>query len=211
MQRRTYDSSARRADAELRRQRVCEAARDLFFEHGYAQVTVGAIAARAGVSEALVYRLFNSKRGLVEAVLDLADGGEDQVNSPPVGPEPPPERSGPDVEEQIRRYAVDISGRRQRWRPYNDLLAAAARVEPDVAALEVELHRRQRCEATAVVAAWIAESGPLRAGLSEEEAGDVLWTLAGPDVFRMLTLDWGWSVPEFSAWLVHVLVRTLRP
>lgn len=62
---------------------VIEAARSLFLEAGFRDSSMGAIAARAGVSRATVYYQFKSKRGLLETVIDdaLARGGP--------GPRPP--------------------------------------------------------------------------------------------------------------------------
>ena len=63
------DSSPRRAGSEQRRQRVLGAARDCFGEAGFAGATIGAIAARAGVSNGLLYQFFRSKEHLFEVVL----------------------------------------------------------------------------------------------------------------------------------------------
>jgi AcrR family transcriptional regulator len=52
------------------RERILQAARTLFGEHGYEQVTVRMIAAAADVNIALVGRYFGSKAGLFGAVLD---------------------------------------------------------------------------------------------------------------------------------------------
>lgn len=51
------------------REDLVNAARDLFAEHGVDGASVRAIAARAGVDPALVYRFFGSKDGLVEATM----------------------------------------------------------------------------------------------------------------------------------------------
>jgi AcrR family transcriptional regulator len=66
-----------RADARRNRERVLEAARDLFATHGIA-VPLDDIAARAGVGPGTVYRHFPTKEALFEAVTvarvrDLAD------------------------------------------------------------------------------------------------------------------------------------------
>jgi AcrR family transcriptional regulator len=47
---------------EAARRRLLQAALDLFAEHGFDQVTVEAIAARAGVTERTFYRHFSDKR-----------------------------------------------------------------------------------------------------------------------------------------------------
>ncbi|MER6948460.1 TetR family transcriptional regulator [Nonomuraea sp. NPDC000554] len=61
---------ARPRDREATRQRLLSAARALFAEHGYEQVTVRQIAAAADANIALVGRYFGSKAGLFGAVLE---------------------------------------------------------------------------------------------------------------------------------------------
>ncbi|SEG30674.1 DNA-binding transcriptional regulator, AcrR family [Thermomonospora echinospora] len=56
-------------DRAATRRRLLEAARDLFSEHGYDQVTVRMIAGRAGANVALVNRYFGSKSALFGEVL----------------------------------------------------------------------------------------------------------------------------------------------
>lgn len=63
-------TEVRPRDREATRQRLLEAARALFSEHGYEQVTVRQIAAAAGANLALVGRYFGSKAGLFGAVLE---------------------------------------------------------------------------------------------------------------------------------------------
>ncbi|MFI0352470.1 TetR family transcriptional regulator [Actinomadura sp. 9N407] len=57
-------------DREATRQRLLDAARDLFGEHGYDGVTVRMIAAAADANVALVHRYFGSKAALFATVLE---------------------------------------------------------------------------------------------------------------------------------------------
>ncbi len=64
----TQGSRSRRSSATVR-SLVLGAARELFGEHGYEQVSTREIAARAGVTQALVFRHFDTKANLfIEAV-----------------------------------------------------------------------------------------------------------------------------------------------
>jgi len=58
----------RRRDPEDKRQRILAAARDLFREAGFAATPTAVVAARAGVSEGIVFHHFGSKRELLGAV-----------------------------------------------------------------------------------------------------------------------------------------------
>ncbi|GGS52932.1 TetR family transcriptional regulator [Planobispora rosea] len=61
----------RRRDREGTRQRILDAARGLFAELGYDQVTMRLIAAEAGANIALINRYFGSKRELFAEVLAM--------------------------------------------------------------------------------------------------------------------------------------------
>ncbi|MCX5341859.1 TetR family transcriptional regulator [Streptomyces sp. R-74717] len=74
-------SGERRRDAAATRRRLLEAARDLFAERGYEGTTVRSIAERAGANQALLFRYFGSKQGLLTEV--VAQGGLEQVRATP--------------------------------------------------------------------------------------------------------------------------------
>lgn len=67
-------SSARRAQGEESRQRLIEAATTCLAERGYGATSVGDICRRAGVAKAALYWHFESKEGLLAAVLETAGG-----------------------------------------------------------------------------------------------------------------------------------------
>ncbi len=58
-----------RADALLLRQRILEAATQLFLDHGYGPTSIEAVAARAGVSKRTFYDRFDDKPALFAAVV----------------------------------------------------------------------------------------------------------------------------------------------
>ncbi|MER5499384.1 TetR family transcriptional regulator [Streptomyces sp. NPDC002561] len=74
-------SGERRRDSAATRRRLLEAARDLFAERGYEATTVRGIAERAGVNQALLFRYFGSKQGLLTEV--VARGGLEQLRATP--------------------------------------------------------------------------------------------------------------------------------
>jgi AcrR family transcriptional regulator len=208
---RRYDASRRRAAAAERRRAILRAAADLFLADGYPQTTIAAIAARAGVSEDLIFTLFTNKRGVLKHVMDVGIGGDDQDI-------PLLERQGPqtmrhssDQHEQLRLFAAGITAQLERVAPYNDLVRTAASVEPEIAALQDDLHLRQRRLAMTTIAGWIEANGPLQDGITREHAAAILWTLAGPDVYRMLTKQWGWTRENYQQWLARTLEASILP
>ncbi|MFF8918483.1 TetR/AcrR family transcriptional regulator [Streptomyces sp. NPDC015032] len=80
-ERRRDAAATRRRDAAATRRRLLEAARDLFAERGYEGTTVRSIAERAGANQALLFRYFGSKQGLLTEV--LAQGGLEQLRATP--------------------------------------------------------------------------------------------------------------------------------
>lgn len=78
-----------RADAARNRSRILAVAAELFREHGVENVSLDAIAARAGVGKGTLFRRFGSKSGLAVALLD-AEESEFQsrmlFGPPPLGP-----------------------------------------------------------------------------------------------------------------------------
>jgi len=59
-----------RVDGEVRRAQIVEVARRLFAEYGYRQTTTRQLARAVGVSDALMYRHFESKDDVLRAVVD---------------------------------------------------------------------------------------------------------------------------------------------
>jgi hypothetical protein len=62
-----------------------------------------------------------------------------------------------------------------------------------------------------MVATWVASNGPLRNDMTVEDAGSILWTLASPEVHRMLTVHCSWTSRQYQDWLEETLAATLLP
>jgi AcrR family transcriptional regulator len=78
-----------RADAARNRERVLRAARELFAERGADDVTMEAIARRAGVAKGTVFHRFGDRSGLALALLDEHEREiQDRLlhGEPPLGP-----------------------------------------------------------------------------------------------------------------------------
>lgn len=76
------DRQVRARDAGATRQALLDAAAALFTERGYDRTTVRAIAARAGVNQALLFRYFGSKRALFGEVVER-DGHRQLLTTEP--------------------------------------------------------------------------------------------------------------------------------
>ena len=82
-----------RLSPAARKAQLVAAAADLFERIGYDQVSIEQIAARAGVSPALVHHYFGSKRGAMLGVVDEAIARFTAAVAPPeAGPDDPADR-----------------------------------------------------------------------------------------------------------------------
>ncbi len=93
-------------------------------------------------------------------------------------------------------------------RPVFEILRTASAVEPEMAQVFEEMDRF-RMKNMQTYARWIAARGPLR--VSTRRAGEIIWTLASPDVGRMLCDELGWTQKQHARWLSDTLTRTLLP
>ncbi|MBA2577221.1 MAG: TetR/AcrR family transcriptional regulator [Actinomycetota bacterium] len=184
-------------------------ARALFLEHGYPATTIASIARRAGVSPDTVYKAFGSKIALLKEVLDVVVGGDDEDVALLDRPGPQAVRQETDQRRQLAMFAAGMTEQLERFRPMDDVLRSAATVDREAAALRDDMQLRQRRDAMRAVVAWIASNGPLREGLSEEDAAAVVWTLTSSEVHLMLRESWGWPPEQYTVWLRDTLTASL--
>jgi AcrR family transcriptional regulator len=209
-QRRRYDSSLRQEQARQTRARILDAAQKLFSERGYANTSIEAVASGAGVATDTVYASFRTKAGLLHKLLDIRVVGDEE----PVGVI---EREGaqavrrePNQKRQLEAFAVDVTTILERARPVDDIVRGAAGVDPEIAMFRTRM-QEGRLENMRHLASWLAANGPLRGGIGVEEAATIAWTVASPEVHRLLRAERGWSVDHYTDWLATTLVRTLLP
>ena len=205
---RRYDSTLRRQQAIQTRARILDAAERLFADRGYAGTTMEAIASEAGVATDTVYAGFRSKPGLLHALIDVRVGGDDA----PVALIDRPGPQGVEVERsqkrQIAGIAAGVTEVLERVRQVDDIMRGAAAVDPEVAALRERI-QAARYDNMRRFASWVAANGPLRGGMGEDEAAAILWTLASPEVHRLLIAERGWSSARYRTWLEGTLTLVL--
>lgn len=207
VKRRPYRSQRRREQAEQTRERVLDAAAELFDERGYEGASIAAIAEGAGVAEETVYAHFRNKRTLLGELVRRAVRGAD--------PRPVPEQEGPkavaaatDQREQLRLFAADIVGRLERAAPLVTVVAGAARSEAELAELLSRLHA-DRLKNLRVFVDALARNGPLR--LDEDDALETAWALTSPELHQLLTRVRGWTRKRYKEWLARSLSTLLLP
>jgi AcrR family transcriptional regulator len=205
VKRRPYRSQRRREQAAQTRERVLDAADQLFRQRGWEGASIAAIAEAAGVSQETVYTRFRSKRALLGELMQRAVRGAD--------PRPVPEQTAPralieatDAEELLRLFAADISPRIERAAPLMAVVAAAARSEPELADLYARLHEHRRSNLKVLVDA-LATKAPLR--VPPDEALDSVFALTSPELHQLVVGQRRWSYPRYRNWLTDALTALL--
>jgi AcrR family transcriptional regulator len=205
---RQYTSALRQQQASQTRARILDTAQRLFTQRGYGATTMEAIASEAGVATDTVYATFRTKAGLLHNLLDVRVGGDDSPVALLDRAGPQKVRAEPSQRRQIASFAADVSEIQERAVPVDDIMRSAAGVDPEIAVLRARMHAF-RYQNMRKFVSWLAAKGPLRAGISEEEASAIVWTVAGPEVHRLLRTERGWSRDRYVAWLADTLTRTL--
>ena len=202
---RSYNSPVRREQAARTRQRILDAAGDLFARQGYGTTSIRQIADAAQVAPDTVYATFGTKARLLTALVDirLAPGGHASLLD---RPEMQAIRQERDPRRLLRLFARDYAAMSERVRPVSEVLRTAKAVEPEMAAVreEMEGHRFQYM---ATIAQWLAERARLR--VPADRAAHIIWALASPDVGRMLCDVQGWTTGQYADWLEDTLATTL--
>jgi AcrR family transcriptional regulator len=203
---RSYEGRTRRRQAEDTRRRIIDEAGRLFADVGYQRTTIDAIAAAADVSVESVYAHFKNKRTILENFLDVSVAGDHE-------PVPVLERSEvqelseiADQRELIDRLAQLSRTILERAAPAHRALRSAAPSDPKIESLLEADQERRRAGQTAFVT-MIAKRGKLRTPL--EEAVDLYWALASPELYGLLVRTRRWSPDQYESWLADTLSRTL--
>jgi hypothetical protein len=116
----------------------------------------------------------------------------------------------PDQRAQLAAFAADVTSIIERARPVDDIIRGAAAVDADIAALRAE-NQAYRYGNMRQLVGWLAAKGPLRGGLTEDDAAAIMWTLTSPEVHGLLRVARGWSAERYAAWLRESLDRILLP
>ncbi len=196
---------SRQERAALTRGRMLDAAYDLFCEQGLRATTMGSIAERAGVAVQTLYFTFHTKDALLQEVHDRTVLGDDPV---------PPSRQAWHI-----AAMTEPDGRRALARIIEGLLAILARISPmipvfhavsaDPAGRVFRRGEELRRKGLEQLVDALAAKTPLRPGLTPAKACDLLFVVLGPELYRSLVLECGWSQAEWRTWATSVLTRDL--
>ncbi len=199
---RTYLSPFRKQQADETRDRITTAAFDLLTRDGFAAMTIDGVAKEAGVSSQSVYAIFGSKPGLVEAVINRVrfGPGYQQLVEQALQSQDPVERL---------RFASKISCEiYSAERGLLDLMGGIGALSPELAATLKDKEKNRRVKLAPAIS-LLVEHNLLKPGLDAESAADILYTLTGRDIFRMLIQDCGWPRERYQEWLAETIIAAL--
>jgi AcrR family transcriptional regulator len=198
---RPYSSPVRAERAAETRDRIRDAAAELFVEDGYSATTVSRIASRSGVTAQTVFNVFGTKSALLKAVYDVTLVG-DTADLPLA--ERPESRALQDETDPVQllhgyarlgRILLDRVGALAL-----QIAAGATAGDPELAELRDTIHA-ERLAGTTMLAQRLAELGALEADLTVAAAADRIWTLNSFEVWHLLTEVRGWSGDDYATWV----------
>ena len=202
IQKRAYNSTARKERARLSREKILESAKLLFANIGYENTTISQIAQNSKVSDPTIYALFKSKLGVLRAIMDECFPKSDHDSFV--------ERAG---HEKCPKKRLSIAAKlaRQIYDAeiiQSTLLQGAGVLSPELKQLEQEREERRYNRLSSVVEVMSAEK-ILDDKLNKTKALDIFWTFTGRDIYRLLVIERGWSPNNYETWLAETLSHIL--
>ncbi|QUH02496.1 helix-turn-helix transcriptional regulator [Saccharopolyspora erythraea] len=184
--------------------KILDAALVLFVERGYSSATMDMIAKKAGVAVQTVYFTFQNKTNILKRLIDLTVAGDDE-------PVPTLERAWVreviEEPDPVRHLELQVKGTAKVYRRVASLLNVLSRAsdtDPTVAELWSNNQEQRRIVQRRFLLA-LRKKQALPKGLTLQRAVDISFTILGPEVFELLVVDRGWSVPEWERWAVSTL------
>jgi len=203
---RRYDSSGRQAQALRNRTAILDSAERQFLETGYAATTLAAIAKGAGVSVETIYKVFGGKSGLVRAIYERGLTGQGQV--PAFTRSDKMRERETDPAEIMRNWGILAAEVAALGMPIRQLIRSSAATDPEMSSL-LESSDNDRLERARHHADFLADHGYLREGISLDQATDVLWTCTSVEIYELLVLKRGWSLPQFAEFIADFMITGL--
>jgi len=190
--------------SRLTRQRIMQAAYELFVDQGYGATTLQGIADRAGVAVQTIYFAFGNKPSLLKELVDVTIAGDDE-------PIPTLQRTwfidalaAHTAEGQLRAHVRGTCDVIQRVAPIMDVLRAAGAQDPSLAGLWQQGTDPRLVVHTAAADSLVAKPGA-RPQLSAEQAADVLFGLLSPELYLLFVRDRGWTPERWQQWAYDTL------
>jgi AcrR family transcriptional regulator len=180
------------------RQRITDAAKELFLSRGYTGTTITDIARNAGVAQQTVYFIYRSKAAVLAAVMDREIVGD--AEEVPLLERPQVRRAARigDPHRRLERLlgvACDVTS---RLGPLYEIVRSGA-ADDEVREL-LARHEDQRWQTLRAFVALLERD--LREEVTPDEATDRLYALLSHEVYWLLVRRRGWSTGRWKAYAV---------
>ncbi|GLW25097.1 TetR/AcrR family transcriptional regulator [Microbispora triticiradicis] len=199
----------KRAERSRRtREKVIQAARELFVAQGYGATSLQEVADRAGVAVQTVYFVFGNKRTLFKDVVDTSIAGDTEpvatmdrewFRAACAAP------TAADLLGALVRGTGEILG---RVAPIMPLIASAAATDPQIAAQWPDGPDPRYTVHHAAAQALVGKPGARR-DVSVAMAADLLFCLLSPQLYLLFVQDRGWSRDRWEEWAYATLAAQL--
>lgn len=199
---RAYNSESRLAQSHKTKSRILASAKRLFESTGFEKITIEEIARRAKVSSPTIYSIFQSKKGVLLALMDNAFSPEQHALLVNQGMNEKSPRKRLEIAARISRQLYDAE------KTQLNLLRGALILDPEFKELEIERERR-RYKRQEEAVKMMAKEKAFTERISLSRIRDILWAFTGRDIYRMLVIERGWSSDEYEKWLGEFLIQTL--
>jgi AcrR family transcriptional regulator len=205
---RPYDSRGRKEQAGRNRDAALDAAERLFLEHGYSATSIASIAREAGLSVQTIYKVFGGKSGLVKGIYfrGLLGRGDDPAY---VRSDAMRDRET-DPRVIMRKWGALTTEVASVVSPIRLLMRSAALADPEMERLLRETDE-DRLERMHHHARFLEERGYLREGVTVREATDILWTCSSIEIYDLLVVQRGWTLPRFADFVANFMMTALLP
>jgi len=199
---RRYTQQARAEAAEETRQQILEATRERLRAAPTEPLSVERVAQDAGVARSTVYLVFGSRAGLFEALgRDLLDRTGFRRIADAV--------ALPDARDAVTQALRAAAGVYAAERDVARTIYSMWTLDPDALRGAFETVERGRAEGQERLAERLHDEGRLRAGVSVEEAADVLWIVSSFETFDQLYTGRGLDEDAVAARLAMMAEQAL--
>jgi AcrR family transcriptional regulator len=172
---------------------IIQAARELFAQHGFIATKVEDIAARARVAPATVYTSVGGKHALLTILMEqLATWQPRTATFDRIAQA----RTSLEV---LSALAHGTRNTHEQWDDVQRVITETAPHDKAAAAVQAERIKRYRAALGTVVNRLKTLEGPT---FDSERAEAILWFYFGPNAYRPLHDDLGWSYAETETWLL---------
>jgi AcrR family transcriptional regulator len=205
---RSYTSTRRQFQAKETRRIIIEAARSLFYERGYNNATIDAIAKKARVAPETIYAIFGNKQAILMSLIQATLAGDYEIGAFLERPFIKDAEKVNNQQQLIMKFAIDMYKIMCRMSPIFALLRSTAKTDPEIMAVLNTL-LKERLEGMSFFVNQLIRIGPILNQSLPDQAATTVFAISSAEVFDLLTHDLAWSEDQYISWLSKSLERLI--